>query len=100
MHWGVKTPQYLMHRRVETPQGPKQRGVTEVDTLKNPKWSYALGSHDTQTKFSQIVDNYVIYNLWKFQIDSFKRSKMQKNSSAFWTILGLNFDAIFRIFDR
>ena len=25
---------------------------------------------------------------------------MRKNSSAFWIILGLNFDAIFRIFDR
>jgi len=70
------------------------RGVTKVDTLKNPKWSYAPGSrdspvsyapvsrdspvsyvpgsHDSQTKFSQIVDNYVTYNLWKFQIDSFK----------------------------
>ena len=25
---------------------------------------------------------------------------MRQNSSAFWIILGLNFDAIFRIFDR
>ena len=59
------------------------RGVTKVDPLKNPKWSYAPesqdspvsyvpGSHDSQMKFSQIVDNYVTYNLLKFQIDSFK----------------------------
>ena len=94
-----------MHWRVETPQGPMHRGVTKVDPLKNPEWSYALGSQDSpvsyamgsqdssvsyalvcrdspvsyvpesqgsQTKFSQIVDNYVTYNLWKFQIDSFK----------------------------
>ena len=67
------TPQCPMHHRVETPRGPMHQGVTKVDTLKNPKWSYARGesppvsyvpgSHDSQMKFSQIVDNFVTYNL-------------------------------------
>jgi len=74
-----------MHRGVETPWGPMHRGVTKVDPLKNPKWSYTLGSrdslvsyapvscdspvsylpgiHDSQMKFSQIADNYITYNL-------------------------------------
>ena len=68
-----------------TPRCPMHQGVTKVDTMKNPKWSYELesrdslvsyapvshdslvsyvpGSHDSQTKCSQIVDNYVTYNL-------------------------------------
>ena len=72
-----------MHCRVETPQGSMHRGVTKVVPLKNPKWSYAPGSRDcplsyapgsqdSQTKFLQIQDNYVTYNLLKFQIDSIK----------------------------
>ena len=49
MHWGVETP-------------PVSYELV----------SYVPGSHDSQTKFLQIVDNYVTYNLSKFQIDSIK----------------------------
>ena len=88
------TPRCPMHRRIKTPWGPMHQGVAKFDTAENPKWSYELesrdspgsyalesrdspvsyvpGSHDSQTKFLQIVDNYVTYNLEKFQFDSFK----------------------------
>ena len=63
MYRGVETPWGPLHRRVETPRGPMHQGVTKVDPLKNPKWSYAPvscecdspvscvpGSQDSQTK--------------------------------------------------
>ena len=55
VHWGVETPWGPMHRRVKTPRGPMHRGATKVDPLKNPKWSYALGSQDSPVSYAPVI---------------------------------------------
>ena len=94
MHWDVETPRGPMHQVLRLPRvwctresqklinwkiqnGSMHRGVETPPVSYEPVShdslvSYEPGSHDSQTKFLQIVDNYVTYNLSKFQIDSIK----------------------------
>ena len=69
-YWRVTTPRSFGTRRVATPRCPKYRPVVLLFVWKEFRADLNLWA--INLKFSQILENYVTYNLWKCQIDSFK----------------------------
>ena len=62
MHQEVETTRGPMHRRVETLRGPMHWGITKVELLDNPKWSYAPGSRDSLGSYAlESCDSLVSY---------------------------------------
>ena len=68
MYWGVETPWVPMHKR-----------VTKVDLLKNPKWSYVLGSRDSLVSYVGTGELFSVSLNLQAHATDFKETLFQKN---------------------